>query len=133
MPYSQPSWRITTELPPREEGVMIPVGRSESKQMGVDPPILDYRDGSPESLTDAPWLALLLCAPGAACFIIYFGNVGDFGLFWGMLLMAVITAIASLILYGRNPRRALRWYVLLNLAINVTGLLFALLGLVAIL
>lgn len=96
--------------------------------MSSNPPVLDYGNGRGQTATDSPWLALLLCAPGAACFAMYFFNVGGFGLFFGMLLAAILTALVSLVLYGGHPRRALRWYVLLNLAINVSGLLFAAVG-----
>lgn len=98
------------------------------REMSTNPPVLEYGKGRGHDATDSPWLALLLCAPGAACFAMYFWNVGGFGLFFGMLLAAILTALVSLVLYGRHPRRALRWYVVLNLAINVIGLLFAAVG-----
>ena len=106
---------------------------SDELRMSTNPPILDYRKDSGRAASESPWLALFLCAPGTACFVMYFANLGNFGLFFGMLTAAILTALISLVIYGRHPRRALRWYALLNLAINITGLLFAGFGLAAVL
>jgi hypothetical protein len=40
--------------------------------------------------------------------------------------IAMITAIISLALYVRWPIRAVPWYLLLNFAVNISGLLFTL-------
>lgn len=82
-------------------------------------------------------VALILCAPGAAAFAAYFSDrLGDGNLpaaigsiigciFWPLWFVAVLTAIVSVVLYARHPLRALPWYVVVNLGINITGLLFS--------
>lgn len=98
--------------------------------MSTDPPVLNNGKASGRSVAESPSLALLLCAPGAACFVLYFGGFGGPGLFLGVLLAAVLTAVVSLFLYRKHARRGLRWYALLNLGINVTGLLLVAVSLV---
>ena len=82
-------------------------------------------------------VALVLCAPGAAAFAVYFsdrlsnGNlpraIGSIisGIFWPLWFVAVLTAVVSVVLYARHPLRSLPWYVILNLGINIVGLLFS--------
>ena len=82
-------------------------------------------------------VALALCAPGASAFVAYLSDVfghdklpvaiGSIisGIFWPLWFVAVLTAIASVVLYARHPLRALPWYVVLNLGINITGLLLS--------
>ncbi len=68
----------------------------------------------------SPWVALLLCAPGAACIAIYLA--GDiiakgfpFSGFFSLWLTAIATAIFSIFFYGRFPFRDVPWFVALNL------------------
>jgi hypothetical protein len=71
-------------------------------------------------------IALLLCAPGACCWLMYLvpGLPGDFNIFLITFFIAVATAIASLIIYCLHPFRPMPWYVIVNLSINVPGLIF---------
>ncbi len=86
-------------------------------------------------------IALLLCAPGACSWMTYFGIatrdpfaamfamrwLGGPDLFWLLFCAAVATAITSIVIYFKHPRfRPMPWYVILNLSINVPGLLFGL-------
>jgi len=65
--------------------------------------------------------ALKLCAPGIACFaLIPLGGVP-----LGLLLVAMVTAVISVVAYGRKPTHPKPWYELLNLAVNIPGLLLA--------
>lgn len=84
----------------------------------------------------SPWVALLLCAPGAACIAIYVGgnilaNGLSFNGFFSLWLTAIATAIFSIFFYGRFPFRDVPWFVALNLFINIPGLLFSILAVVA--
>lgn len=81
--------------------------------MATDPPTLGCRNARVQicqplspwlALFYSPWLAFFLCAPGAACFVMYFCNNGNFGALGGMLLAAVMTALTSLVIYGRYAR-----------------------------
>ena len=78
-----------------------------------------------------PLVAMALCFPGLCCWVFLVSIVGRHvprGLVkpwvlpalwcWGI---AIVTAIASLVLYLKNPRP---WFVWVNLVINVLGLLF---------
>ena len=79
----------------------------------------------------SPWVALLLCAPGAACFAAYFGggiNGLPWSVFFSLWITAIVTAIISVCLYGRFPFKALPWFVAVNLVINIFGLLLSLLA-----
>ena len=74
--------------------------------------------------------------PGAACIAIYLA--GDiiakgfpFSGFFSLWLTAIATAIFSIFFYGRFPFRDVPWFVALNLFINIPGLLFSILALVA--
>jgi hypothetical protein len=86
-------------------------------------------------------IALLLCAPGACSWLTYFGIaardpfaamsvmhwLGGPDLFWLLFFAAVATAISSIIIYFKYPRfRPMPWYVILNLCVNVSGLVFGL-------
>jgi len=114
----------------------------------ADPkPTLDYAGPKPEAVEPPPQLpyaipeqqysqglALLLCAPGAASFALFFGAMSSSiigsalgSLFWPLWFLAVMTALASLCIYVRLPFKALPWYVVVNLVINISGLLFSLL------
>jgi hypothetical protein len=48
--------------------------------------------------------------------------------FWPLFILAVVSAVTSLLIYTRYPLRSLPWHVRLNLAINVGGLAIAVLG-----
>ena len=48
-------------------------------------------------------------------------------LFWPLWWVAILTAIGSVFMYVRFPIKAMPWYVILNLVINISGLLFSLL------
>jgi hypothetical protein len=102
------------------------------------PPPLDYRrdDRRHQKLYELPpsALPLILCLPGAVCWLLLIcGNflaslvpeLYDFmrTLFWVSFPVAVITAVISVSLYVRRPTRPLPWYVLINLGINIPGLL----------
>lgn len=90
-------------------------------------------------------LALALCAPGAATFVLFFvGVVFDASLpywlgslvghlFMPLWLLALGTALSSVCLYVRFPFRPLPWFVTLNLFLNISGLLFSLLCLGSVL
>ena len=96
-------------------------------------PGLEYRSPSNERFCSRG-AALLLCAPGALAFTVFFGGdhlpsgIGEFlgGLFWPLWMVAVATAIASVCLYMRFGFKPLPWFVILNLAINISGLLLSL-------
>jgi len=110
--------------------------------MADSPHPLEYKDPSTHGQNwwserhYSPWIALLLCAPGAACIAIYMG--GDIlanGLPWSgffsLWLTAIATAILSVCLYCRFPFRDVPWFVALNLFINIPGLLFSVLAVLA--
>lgn len=101
--------------------------------------ILDYQrtTGRTPLMRDALWL----CAPGAACeaFVVtgiisnYFLPGRFIGRPWNMVILAAVgvafllaipTSILSLLRYARLPFRDKPWFVYLNLAINVAGILF---------
>ena len=90
--------------------------------MEPDPPVIpDYH--APASYDDdtdtAAIPALVLCAPGAACFLLApFGPPPA-----GLLLVAIITALISAAAYFRRLTQPKPWYILLNLGINIAGLL----------
>jgi hypothetical protein len=108
--------------------------------MSDRPPILDYSKPDPHGKFDKPWpLAtwpLVLVFPGTITWIIYFvGKIlssSSFGntlliIFWFCWLIAVVTAIASGVIY--LPRFLFRymsapWYIWLNLSINMAGLAY---------
>lgn len=99
--------------------------------------LLEYRDPRLHVRVPSKAMALLLCAPGGACWTDYWidtfaatalpQRVGDVlgAMFWPLFFAAVLTAIVSLIIFGRHPLRPQPWYIMLNLAINVSGLVFA--------
>ena len=107
--------------------------------------LLDYRDPRRDTPPPSRAVALLLCSPGAACWGVYLIDafadanlpqpIGDFfhTIFWPLFFAAVVSAILSLIVYGRHPLRPQPWYVMLNLAINVSGLLFGAVSIVSLL
>src|SRR4051812_36283475 len=92
--------------------------------------VLEYRDPADEPKRPHPALALTLCAAGLMCWTIFL--LGAFGLvrlptsmvamifvLWGL---AAITATASLFLYLVPWKQPRPWFVVLNLAVNITGL-----------
>jgi hypothetical protein len=108
--------------------------------MSSEPLPIDYQ--SPARIRrHSPILAILLCLPGVFSFVLlvlgfqsgipdWLGNfVGS--VFWPALFLAISSAITSIILYARRLRERLPWYVLLNLVINICGLLFAILNFMA--
>jgi len=110
--------------------------------MADSPHPLEYKDPSTHGQNwwserhYSPWIALLLCAPGAACIALYVGgstltNGLSFSGFFSLWLAAIVTAIFSIYFYGRFPFRDVPWFVALNLFINIPGLLFSILAVVA--
>ncbi|HET6252347.1 MAG TPA: hypothetical protein VFE47_31965 [Tepidisphaeraceae bacterium] len=110
--------------------------------MADDPAPLDYYAGKAPARQYSAIVALLLCTPGATEFALYFSLRSDAlqsavprilaDLFWPLLALAIVTAITSIVIYARRPRDTLPWYVILNLVINIVGLLFAAVYLVQI-
>jgi len=103
--------------------------------MMSEQPTISYRDPQQDVREPAAWLALLLCVPGALCWTYFLAMVAgiDFpewssrligDTFWPTLWAAVGTALISIIIYARLLFRRLRWYVVLNLSINIPGLIF---------
>jgi hypothetical protein len=113
---------------------------------GQEPPAaIEYASapthGRPRALTESPLLAAVLCLPGVICWcsllsLIFrrmlpgrFAAMSPVRVLGGSLLLiwafAVLTAVFSLVIYARRGVRP-RWYVWLNLAVNVSGLLFTL-------
>jgi hypothetical protein len=97
-------------------------------------PLLEYRQSAP---TKRPYPysaveAFTLCAPGATGFVLYFLNIASLSVLLLVLFVAIASAVISLILYGMHPKRALPWYVIVNLAINILGLLFVTLMVIAL-
>jgi hypothetical protein len=92
-------------------------------------PVLDYRGKSAPFVTRAPdrGLALVLCAPGFVCWICFLIPESENLFRVGLLIwpVAVLTAIVSLFKYVRFSKRAFPWCVVLNLAINISGLIFS--------
>lgn len=98
------------------------------------PPVMEY--SSPQ-LTPAnrPSIlaALFLCLPGSACWFLFlmeavFGvNMDiDYSAWFAWLVMiAMLTAVISIFFYAAHWRYLKYWYVIINLCINVAGLLFA--------
>src|SRR5438105_4031719 len=95
---------------------------------------LDYarpsvdRRGNPliAPLRENPLVALLLCFPGVLCWINLLAENASsqrlrFGALMVLWLVAVVTAITSIILYWRSRKR---WFVIVCLILNVAGLLF---------
>src|SRR5215207_7197945 len=95
-------------------------------------PTLDY--SSPSDVTEQPSvvLAILLCLPGAMCWFLYGSRMLSIHLppsatravFWPCWILAVATAMYSMVLYLPRASRIHPWYVVINLVINVPGLLF---------
>jgi hypothetical protein len=87
-----------------------------------------------EPIPTSPFTALSLCAPGAFCWFMLgwsfifnlplpkFLTFELFAAAWGV---ALVSAIISLVIYGRRPFEPKPWYVLVNLAINLLGLLYS--------
>ena len=101
---------------------------------------LEYRRPVPATARPShPLPAVLFCVPGLICWLALFhlllarvirvrlpALLGRWlypGIFW-VWLGAILTAAISLILYVRRGPKP--WYVWLNLAVNVSGLLFTL-------
>jgi hypothetical protein len=95
--------------------------------------VLDYR-GAPEKQVIRPpdgRVALALCAPGAACWFILLTRFRfvpiTLNMLWVLWGAAVLTAIVSLFKYVRFDRRTLSLFVVVNLLVNIPGLIFTLL------
>jgi hypothetical protein len=103
-------------------------------------PSLSYARPRPSAPPRAdPFAATMLCLPGLICWITFLSVISRFLLpawvtswlyrvpFLGgfatlaLWFIAICTAIASAVLYGRMKRKP--WYVWLNLTINVSGLM----------
>jgi len=106
--------------------------------MSGDPPLLDYcTPGTPVPGQHSKALAFLLCAPGTFALALLFLDSPSWlsgwidpvarEVFWPLFILAVVSAVASLLIYTRYPLRSLPWHVRLNLAINVSGLVIAVL------
>jgi len=100
--------------------------------------VLEYRSKTArEPYQHSLPVALLLCAPGGVAYLILFvasiaprfaaGLIGDFieDIFYPLLFLAITTAIVSIVFYATRRVRPMPWYVVFNLSINVSGLLFA--------
>jgi hypothetical protein len=94
--------------------------------------VLEYQVPRPVRRHYSPAIALMLCAPGAACWVVFLAGILLFQspsalgeLFWPLWLLAVASALVSLCLYVRFPFRPLSGPEKLNLFVNVSGLLFS--------
>ncbi len=101
------------------------------------PPALDHRlPIAPAEYRFLP--ALLLCLPGILCWDVIFA--GAWGVRWllepfshligdwfimALWALAIITAITSLIVYGRRLGQRKPWYVYICVVLNIIGLLFS--------
>lgn len=81
-----------------------------------------------------PVPAILLCTPGLLCWTLLAGMMSHVlplrvisivagQLILPLVLVAVLTALSSIIYYFFLTRRHMPWYVILNLVINIGGLL----------
>jgi hypothetical protein len=95
-------------------------------------PILDYRSNSkPDSRRADPFLPLALSIPGALCWTVFACAklnislpdwiLGIVALSWPL---AVLFAVGSIMLYLRFSKRLLTWAVIINLIVNISGLIF---------
>jgi hypothetical protein len=104
----------------------------------LTPILLDVEYATPilAARSHHPLPAILLCTPGLICWALLAGFVTGWmprfverlfeGIFLPLLAAAVLTAIVSIIIYLFVPRQRKPWFVILNLVINISGLLFLL-------
>ena len=107
---------------------------------GSDKRRIDYGRPDAQAQRESPFLALSLCLPGVACWSLYMMmevarsvpsvpiNYAAFMFLW---LLSIIAAVVSLVVYGAHPLRPQPWYVILNLFVNICGLIASVLALLA--
>jgi hypothetical protein len=94
--------------------------------------IIDYAQ-FPKRSWGGAYAAIFFCTPGLLCWSLYLAAklqmplpLYIYQLFIGLWLIAVLTAVMSLIYFFRWPPADWPWYVKTNLAVNISGLLFSL-------
>ena len=106
--------------------------------MENQPTFVEYARAMPRRELPSPVSAMILCVPGLICWCVLLGmwlvpasaranfrflDVFPPGTILWCWIIAIACAFISLAIYGRGPKP---WYVWINFAINISGLLFSL-------